>query len=324
MSSSPIFVVGNRRSGTTMLRLMLASHPNIGVPPEGGFVVTMGWIWGRKRLSDSDYPALVDGFFCQQNAQDWELTPAQLLQAIEVRRPETFAQFVDEVYREYLRLKFPGKTRWGDKTTWYLDFLPMINRILPSAKFVHIIRDGRDIACSYRKMDHMPHDIRRIALEWTTNIETLRRSWRFLGPRRFIEIQYEGLVAEPRAALQGVCSFVGEEFSEEMLSFHKRNKADRLEPERHMGWKGKTMKPVDVGSVGRWRNELPERDVHDFESIASGTLSRLGYDLDSGGNQGVRRLVFSTIETAYGAYWRGRQALRGTKARMRKRFTSVP
>lgn len=319
--NDPVFIVGNRRSGTTMLRLMLASHPRIGIPPEGGFVVTMGWIWERKQLSAADYPEMIATFFQQDNAQDWQMSPEQLDAAIRQRRPATFPEFVDQVYLEYLRLVFPGKRRWGDKTTWYLDFVPMIAGMFPAARFVHIVRDGRDIACSYRKMSHMPHEIERIAVEWATNMETLMRARNVLGPRRFLEVRYENLTADPEAELRKICRFLGEDYSPQMLEFHRKNREEKLEPERHMGWKAKTTKAVDTASVGRWRRELSGRDIQLFHAIAGSTIERLGYGGMRSEPSSAGVSVGDAIVGAYGTYWRGRQSLRAVKARMKRRLS---
>lgn len=323
MNDGPVFIVANRRSGTTMLRLMLAAHPRIGIPPEGGFVVTMGWIWGRSELSSSDYRALVEAFFCEDNAQDWGMSPGQLMSALEERCPSTFAEFVDEVYRLYLRLTFPGKSRWGDKTTWYLDFVPMITELVPNARFVTIVRDGRDVACSYRNTKHLTHDIRALALEWVTSVETARRASALLGEGRFFQLQYEHLTADPRRELERLCRFLGEEFSEGMLAFHQQNTLRRLEPERHMEWKKRTTEAADTASVGRWRTELEPPFVAEFERFAGSTLSRLGYELASPALSPRHRVAAEAQARAFGAYWRGRQALRGSKARFRRRLNAV-
>ncbi len=306
-----------------MLRLMLASHPNIGIPPEGGFVVTMGWLWGGSRLSPSDYPALVERFFAENNAQDWEISPEQLTEALHDRAPQTFGDFVDTVYRRYLQIRFPDKSRWGDKTTWYLDHLLLISEVIPNAVFVHLIRDGRDVACSYRNTEHLTHDIQKIALEWATSMETARRAASMFGPKRFLELHYEALTADPHRELERICRFLGEEFSDEMLTFHVHNREKGLEPERHMGWKGKTKKPADTQSIGRWRAELPEEAAAVFERIAGPALESRGYELTFPRGSIVERLGADIHVRAFGAYWRGRQSLRGPKARIKRQLRAA-
>lgn len=314
MDNSPIFIIGNRRSGTTMLRLMLASHPNIGIPPEGGFIIELGWIFGRtKSFNKSHYASFVEKFFELDNAQDWELNKKDLLNLLELQKPITYSEVIQIVYHQYLKQKFPGKRRWGDKTTFYLDFTSTINKFFPSAKFIHIIRDGRDIACSYRKLNHLTHDIRKIALEWTTNIKTAKKAGRFLGKKRYVEIKYENLVNNPEIELKRICSFLNEDYSKEMLDFWKKNKEKKLEPERHMGWKELTIKPVVLNLVGRFKAELSASDIHLFEVISGNTLTSLGYNLIT-----EQKKMENFIETVslnlFSNYWHFRQRIRGYKA----------
>lgn len=301
-----------------MLRLMMASHRNIGIPPEGGFIVTLGWIWGWSKLTSSDYFDLIEAFFEEDNAKDWEISIEQLTEAVEKRAPRDFPEFVDEVYRTYLRHKFPGKSIWGDKTAWYADFIPMIGEFFPGARFIHIIRDGRDIACSFRKMERASHDVRRIALEWTTNIDTIRTSAMLLCPRRFLEVYYEELVAQPEEILGNICRFLDVPYDDEMLSFHEKNKEQRLEPQRHMAWKQLTESPVTTSSTMRWRSELSEADIRLFESVAGGNLARLGYELSQSKRNRLKSIVGDLSAEAFGRYWRGRQRLRKYKARARR------
>lgn len=321
MEERPIFVIGNRRSGTTMLRLMLASHPRIGVPPEGGFLVTLGWVYGSRKLTSADYGRFVRDYLRQESSQDWGLGHELLLSRLWEEQPSDFSELADATYRLYLSQKFPGKERWGDKTTWYLDFMPMLARQFPTAQFVHIYRDGRDVACSYRKMDRMPHSISRIALEWSANVETIRRNGRRLGAARFHEIRYEALVEQPEPILEQLCSFLGEQYSRQMIEFHEKNRRERLEPTRHMGWKQRTEEPVSTSSRGRWRAELTRSDVRTFETIAGPRLCELGYD--AGVTTGRFQLVSSAGRVASAAYavaWRTRQRLRPLKNRARYAF----
>ncbi len=303
-----------------MLRLMVASHPHIGVPPEGGFVVTMGWHWRQRQLTQSDYPNLVRDFLAEENTQDWQLTRTELCRALEARRPDNFAQFVDTVYRQYLSKKFAGKRRWGDKTTWYIDFIPMLSELFPSAQFVHLFRDGRDVACSYLNTTHLSHSIPRIAYEWRTNLQTAKRAGKRLGRDRLLELSYERLTREPESELRRLCTFLGEDYSESMRDFHANNAANRLEPERHMNWKRKTLLPVDTSSIGRWKQQLTPAQVRKFERVAGDELLAHGYDLEHSKPPEPERILQRLGGGSFGLYWRTRQGLRGTKARWKRRL----
>lgn len=279
MNFDPVFILGNRRSGTTMLRLMLASHPNIGIPPEGGFVVRMGWIWGRKRLAKADYPKLIREFFLENNSKDWEISFDQLERAINRRKPETFSQFADEVYRTYIRLKFPGKNRWGDKTTWYLDYLADVDRYFPNAKYIHIVRDGRGVVASFQKVKHLTSNIKSASLEWTWSVERIQQFGQSIDPGRYIETRYEDIVGNPEKELRRLCVFLNEDYSPDMLSFHKNNKNRKLEPTRHIRWKELTLSPATTERINVWKQELSNDDLLIFWTLCGETMERCKYSL---------------------------------------------
>jgi len=274
----PIFILGNRRSGTTMLRLMLTSHPNIAVPPEGGFLVRLGWKYGNKEFCSSEsILKLIDDLFKVDNTEDWQLDRDALTVHLEKLIPCNFSTIISAIYQEYIRQKFPGKVRWGDKTTWYLDYLPMINLYYPDAQFIHLIRDGRDVAASFKAVPHLPSNVEQSAMEWAWCTRTIAQFGRTLAPNRFTEVRYEALVQKPEEELNRICQFVHEPYSIEMLDFAKKNRENTLEPIRHLGWKGLTLEDVTTSQIGKWQEELSTDESQSFLAIAGRMMRNLGY-----------------------------------------------
>ncbi|MCA9601633.1 MAG: sulfotransferase [Polyangiales bacterium] len=280
---APIFVVGNRRSGTTMLRLMLASHPRIGIPPEAGFAVVLGWKYGRVWFRDvANLEPFLDDYFALDNAKDWELSRGDLHKALELALPCSFPTIVERIYRAYLARKFPGKPRWGDKTTGLQEHAAELAAYFPHAQFVHIVRDGRAVAASYKGVHHLAASgIESVAREWRATLATLEDLGRSLGHHRYHVLRYEDLVQYPGPTLEALCAFLGEDYAPTMLEFGAHNRNATLEPARHLGWKGKTLEAIDPSEVGRWRDELAPREVRTFERIAGDALSAFGYALET-------------------------------------------
>jgi hypothetical protein len=278
MKDSPVFIVGNRRSGTTLLRLMIASHGNIGIPPEGGFIVQLGWKYDRIReFSTSIIIRFLDSLFELDNTRDWELDKISLLERLEELTPCDYPKILSGIYEEYLAKKFPGKTRWGDKTTWYLDYLPQIDRYFPHAQYIHIIRDGRALAASYKRVSHLPNNIENITLEWCWSVRRIIKFGRAIGPERYLEVFYEDLVRNTEEELKRICYFLGEPYDSEMLDFWLKNRQQHLEPERHLGWKSKTLEQVTQSQISLWRSELKGKEIAVFWFIAGRVMDQLGY-----------------------------------------------
>jgi len=286
-----------------MFRLMLASHPRIGIPPETGFILWLWWRWRTLSIMAADYERLVDDFLAQETAPDLALEKSELLEAFAQRGPRTFVDAMEVFYETYLGAVFPGKPRWGDKTTWYIDYIETLTELFPGAKFIHLIRDGRDVLCSYRNTGFLPGRVSQVALTWRTRVRKGERVARRLGEARWMNLRYEDLVQAPEPELTRVCEFLDETFHPDMLDFWRDNQARTLEPARHMAWKGRTVSPADPASVGRWRRELEAREVARFEALAGETLRRWGYDRSDEGPGPARRVVGRASGAVFRAYW---------------------
>src|SRR4029434_6926754 len=135
------FIVGVPRSGTTLLRIMLDAHPQLAIPPETGFLsrlVRLPWLWaaglGRRRLLTIITRA--------ESWPDFHLDAHALAEALDAVKPFTLADGLRAFYRLYAA-RF-NKSLWGDKTPLYGRHAYSIARLLPEARFIHLIRDGRD------------------------------------------------------------------------------------------------------------------------------------------------------------------------------------
>ncbi|PHR93447.1 MAG: hypothetical protein COA80_13555 [Leeuwenhoekiella sp.] len=151
--------------------------------------------------------------------------------------------------------------------------------MFPGCKKIFIVRDGRDVACSYLELEHkkinsmyspnLTNDVTEIAKEWCKSVEIMSR-WTAAGA---LSIRYEDLVLDPNATLQNVCEFLNVAYSENMLDYYKNND----EPEEFKAWKGKTFEPIEASSVGRYKRELSLEQLADFEKISEDVLRKVGY-----------------------------------------------
>jgi hypothetical protein len=184
-----------------------------------------------------------------------------------------------------------GKPRWGDKTPSYLRRMPAIQRLLPEARFVHIIRDGRDAAVSARGLWFGPgHRPGNAAQAWVKGIEQAQRDAASL--EHYLEVRYEALVRSPEATLRDVCRFIALPYDGVMLDYHRAagarladvvapfgpNGAADLSPGAFLAVHAKVQEPPDPRRIGRWKAEMKPRDQRRYERIAGPLLRRLGYE----------------------------------------------
>ena len=274
-AAPPFFVVGSGRSGTTMLRLMLDAHPEVAVPPESHFVDGLVRRWGELAPNGRMDPRAVVRFAARRLEKmriPLEEAEQRLATLAKGGDPVPPAVAVDALFRIYAEGN--GKTRWGDKTPGYVLDMPLLARTFREARFVHMIRDGRDVALSYLSQNFGPRNVPEAARFWDDRVRTGRRHGDRLGPQRYRELRYEDLVAEPEPVLRSLCAFLDLTFEPQMLAFHEEAKGQLTE--RLGRWRG-LYQPVRSG-MRDWTTEMADRDVEVFEAIAGDMLSDLGYE----------------------------------------------
>jgi len=262
----PIVLGGCGRSGTTVLRMMLDSHRRICCGPESSLF--------RRRAVDTRW--LADRF---------GLDPAEVRVLFDAAasRPAFIEAFAA------LCMRKAGKARWAEKTPRNISRIAEIFRCFPGARFVHVLRDGRDVACSLRTHPRhkvvdgklVPTGFRKpiagCARRWVRDIESSRRWW---GDPRFLTVRYEDLVLDPRPVLERVMALVGEEWDEAMLAHAAADSPFR--DATRFAQNPEALAAVNTSSLGRWQRDLDERDRRTFKRIAGPLLVELGYAKDDG------------------------------------------
>ena len=127
----------------------------------------------------------------------------------------------------------------------------------------------------------LPTAIRDIAVEWTSNITTIRKSFARLPSGSFCEIRYEDLVSMTENVLSSLCRFLGIEYDSAMLEYHSLTATQFREPASYSTWKARNELPVDDSKVNNYKRTLSAQQVADFEEIADNILLKYGYKLQS-------------------------------------------
>lgn len=278
-------IVGAPRSGTTLLRLMLDAHPELAIPPETGFVSAIAA--GAVDVSTSE--KLVEAIASWPNWADFHMSAEALRLELKGVEPFAIADGLRAFYRVYAR-RF-GKPRWGEKTPDYGLHSRAIAALLPETRFIHLIRDGRDVAISLREMWFAPgRDMTTLARDWVHRIEITRRSAAELGPR-YLEVRFEQLIVNTPAVLRRVADFCELDFDPRMLSHHLAAPSRLAEHEagfaadgsllvskaRRLAQQEWSVRPPDASRIGRFREVLSTDEQAEFEAVAGPLLRELGY-----------------------------------------------
>lgn len=274
----PVFIVGTERSGSNLLRLMLDAHSRLAVPHPPHFMRYLAPV--AASYGDLARPAAL-----RRAAQDalrllrvhihpWEIE-IDLDRVVAEAHPSLFG-VVAAFYEQYRRAR--GKARWGCKSTFMVDHIHQVLEVRPDARFVWLVRDPRDVAASsYHSVFNPCHPYLTASL-WDAQQRRAEAALVALGPARIHRLHYEDLVADPRAALDRLCRFLGEELEPAMLEHHLSEAAMRVsslsESWRNAG------RPVSQASVGRFVRELTPVERAQVERVAGVTMRRLGYHAD--------------------------------------------
>ena len=271
-----MFVVGCGRSGTTLLRLMLDAHPDLAIPPESHFLSRFGHAIDRYAAAGGgvDPERLAADIMRTKTFAAWKVPDEDVLERVRsLAAPASFADVIDAVYTAYVQPR--GASRWGDKTPRYVLDIPLFDRLFPGSRFVHIVRDGRDVAMSLRSVRFGPNDPMSAAGFWARRVRAGRRDGGRLGPQRYSEIRYEALVADPERELRAICEVIDLPWDAAMLEYHRG--VDEALPDDRRSQHRHEDRPPTAG-LRDWRTEMPAADVAAFEAVAGDLLDELGYE----------------------------------------------
>ncbi|MBI2359515.1 MAG: sulfotransferase [Deltaproteobacteria bacterium] len=273
----PFFIVGSGRSGNTLLRAMLAQHPEVAIPPESYVLpAVVRKFYQHNYLTWQDLVVLVTAAFENHPLFfTWGLDLREFYKrAIKIdRRERSLAKLIDLLYSYYAEKKEPGARRWGDKTPLNSLNLERLNWVFPQARYVHIVRDGRDVVLSYLEAG-IYADIEDASKRWLRSVARAGAFGTRIGRGRYLEITYEDLVQNSEKTLERVCSFLDLNYIPAMMDFWRS--ADRLGDSvlpHHENLK----RPVTTESIGRWRHGLDPGQQARIKKLLGVKLRELGY-----------------------------------------------
>lgn len=271
---TPFFIIGSSRSGTTLLRLILSGHSRLHIPPETWFIRPLVAKFSlTEQLSRTEIDAAVEIITSNRRWPDMQFPVEEYREHIARLPSAKLVDLINVVFHKQLRSA--GKARFGDKTPNYFFIVPELATLYPGAKFIHLIRDGRDVAISFVDAGWERYYDRK-EFEWTLAMRQQRQYARMSIADQILEVRYEDLVINLDGSIKRICAFLGEQFEPAMLDWsdQKKNIPDR---ERHIH--AKLDRPVSNDAVGVWKKKLSAFECFLIESCLHRDLSELGYEL---------------------------------------------
>jgi hypothetical protein len=275
----PVFVGGCPRSGTTLLRTMLNSHPELAIPHETRILID-GYRrrtqWGD--LSDPENRRRVARWVVERKvSRHRQLTEDadELVERMVAAEP-TIGSVLGAGFRLYAERH--GKARWGEKRPSVVLNLDAVFAMFPDAQYVNIIRDPRAVVASIRTVGRThgwgAHGVPGATDTWERSVRAAER-WRSRLPAdRFLGVRYEDLVADPGAVLGRIVDFLGLDRGgiDAMLRHHETADIDNRTLHALVS------KPVTTERLRSWEQSLRRHEVAFVQDVLGAPMRRYGYE----------------------------------------------
>lgn len=290
------FIIGTGRCGTSLMAQMLNSHSRICVPPELQLIFEY----------DGNGNRLLEEFtFCGSRGID----PDTLSSIIERCCPHKLELFFD--YKKYCRQdNVPRTSLTGfinhlyesiamshdkswliEQTPWYGQRIDILTDLFPNAKFIHMIRDGRDVALSFARTPWWYESVHLNLSRWQKELKKIcLDAALYLNPKSYLEVKYENLVSNPEFELRRICDFLGVVFEAATLDPHRyidydeysRINVSKISSKEYYEWKKNKKTAVFSGNVNAWLRNKPIFSCN-LPIEISEWLCRFHYDVEKAG-----------------------------------------
>jgi len=267
------FIIGVQRSGTTVLRLILNNHSAISIPEEASFLkplLTKKNLMNPLPLSRKRKRIILRYLLDDYQFKKWRMEEELLSPLME--KQLTMRQLIGFLYVTFGQKH--GKHMCGEKNPTFIRKLKLLRDVYPNAKFIHIVRDGRDVYLSFKSRSH--YSAASLALssfEWSIKLSIIHRALKKAGSRVF-ELRYEDLIRDPVSQIKRVCSFLDVSFEEHMLDFwmHSSDFIDKEHSEL-------IFRPIESANAFKWKNKLRSNELNKYDFFSHRNLRRYGYEV---------------------------------------------
>lgn len=271
----PVFIVGPPRSGTTLMRLMLTSHPNVSISSEGAYIYRL-----RSRLGaygELSQPENLEAMY-------HDILP--LLQSERFLEPPDFEQLYEWVgqfgaepgniikFFGTWEARVLGKSKlswWGDNAPYHVYHVPFFKALFPDCKFIVMVRDPRDTCASIK---NTWHDFNKALMQWELSLRDGLLAEKVLGPEQVKCVRYEELVTAPGKQLRDICEFLGIKYTEVMLAYHQSDAAKAI---AQLGHHQNVLRPIFASSIGKYRQILTQEEIATIHHRLYSPMRCLGY-----------------------------------------------
>lgn len=263
------FIIGSTRSGTTWLHRMLAELPGVAALPQ-------------ELSLFSRYIAPLQRAYEKETGPEAHLKQGLPVLVTPAEFTKTLKRATENIYERILQ-RNPQANFILDKRPDYGKHIALINSLLPNSKFIHIIRDGRDVVVSMLHAHEsmggaFTADAARAAKDWRESVSMAREGGNAIGPERYIEVRYESLVSNTQMELQRLLKFMNLACEPECV----QRIAQEFHSSKKLLSKGdQSLNKLREKPNAIWEKRLSLIQRYMVAEAAGGLLAELGYTKDA-------------------------------------------
>lgn len=276
-SISPIQFVGTQRSGSNLLRVMLNQFPEISAPHPPHILKTffpLLPLYGNLDDHVNFHSLATD--VCEWvnvNPVRWENFYLEPDTIIKLCKRNNLLELFAKIYEQ--KARHDNARFWCCKSMESVYYYPEIEQSLIAPFYLHIYRDGRDVALSFMKAIVGPKHIFFLAKKWKEEQELSLQLKRQVDNKRVITIRYEDLIHNPAKVIQSICHDLGIPYFEKALDYF--HSAESINTANSGAMWRNLSKPVMADNCNKFEHELSEGQIMLFERVAGDMLAKLGY-----------------------------------------------
>lgn len=269
--------IGTQRSGSNLLRVMLNGHAQISAPhPPHILQVMVPLLKGYGDLENAAaFKQLIDDVctLVELNPVDWGIK-FDREKIAELCDNHSLPQIMKAVYE--VKAKSKNAVFWCCKSMASIHYAEQIESAGLHPFYIFIYRDGRDVACSFRKAVVGEKHVYNLAMQWRDEQEKSLALCKKVGETRVVMFRYEDFILNPEQDLRRFCHLVGLAYDPAMMMYAESEESKITASSGKM-W-GNLVKPVLKNNTRKYLSELSREELIIFESVAGDTLEKLGYD----------------------------------------------
>jgi len=271
--------IGTQRSGSNLLRTMLNQLPEIAAPHPPHILKTfipLLPIYGDLN-KDANFESLVNDvcLWIELNPVSWQTSNIDRASIKDSCKENTLIELFYNIYAYYAALQNSEYTCC--KSMNNVHQYAALEDAGISPHYIYLHRDGRDVACSFKKAIIGEKHVYHIARQWKADQEKSLEVEQKIPSERFCKVRYRDLITDPELILKKICTFLNVPFKQNMLNYFHAEESIKTASSGLM-WQNLSQ-PIMTGNYDKYLKELTPEEITIFEIVAGDVLEKLGYDI---------------------------------------------